>query len=279
MIDEQDTQVVMDAAEKQRMARVHVPGTPHVDHYDEQNITLERLQELMPKGKGKSRARKVTPEMLEMVQNMEKDTGILQEYLEEQVLSNAFALTELKIPFRAYVDAIKFVALRNNMDIAKAWSIVFPKKYKELKDKEKATGKYVNINAYATAFNKTKIVTLLTKQTLLHASILYAPSHARAMEKITELMEGKEAGGGKVSPKVQLDAAIALEAATRVPEDKTLKVSISQSDAQLEQQQKMNENISRLVESMQQGFREGKDAADIQKLHVEVIDAEVENNA
>jgi len=259
-----------------RVSKPHVPGTPYEDNYDSQEITLERLQELMPTiGIKRKRPRKATPEMLEMVKNMEKDTGILQQYLEEQVISSHAVLAELKISFKSYLDAIKFVALRNDMNITKAWSIVFPKKYNELLRKQK-NGEDVNITNYASAYNKTKAVQLLTKQTLLHASISYAPSHARAMEKITELMEGKEAGGGKVSPKVQLDAAIALEAATRVPEDKTLKVSISQSDAQLEQQQKMNENISRLVESMQQGFRDGKDAADIQKLHVEVIDTEIE---
>jgi len=268
---------ISDAAEKQRLARVHIPGTPHEDHYESQEITLERLQELMPKVGKRKRPRKATQEMLDMVKDMENSTGILQEYLEEQVLSNYTMLGELKLPFKSYVDAIKFVALRSNMDVTEAWGIVFPQKMKRLKDKI-AAGEQINVHAHATAFNKSKIVTMLTKQTLLHASIAYAPSHARAMEKLSQLMEGRASAGAKVSAKVQLDAAIALEAATRMPEDKTLKVSINQSDAQLEQQKTMNDNLAQLVASMQQGFREGKSAADLQKIHtVEVIEAETED--
>jgi len=251
--------------------KVYTPGSPHEEHFGGQNLTKEKLQASLPK----SMRSRVTDEIVDMINDLEKDTGILQEYLEEQVLIHMNVLQEIKVPFSAYVNAVKYVALRQNMGITKAYSIVFPEKWDELMEK-KANGEQINECQYASAYDKTKAVQLLTKQTLLHASIAYAPSHAKSMRKIEELMDGKAAGGAFVSPKVQLDAAIALEQATRMPEDKTIKVSVSQSEAQAEQQREMNQNISRLVEQMQNGFREGKDVAELQKVHVEIIDAEVD---
>ena len=38
----------------------------------------------------------------------------------------------------------------------------------------------------------------------------------------------------------------------------------------------MNQNISRLVDQMQNGFKQGKDVAELQKIHIDVIDVEAQ---
>lgn len=242
------------------------PDKPYQENFEDQNLTKEKLQSMVPKGT------KITidDEIIDMIKDMENDTGVLQQYLEEQLLGNMSVLKEAKVSMPEYIRAVKFVALKQNTDIIKAWAIVFPKKYDEL-IKRKKSGKTVNEYSYASNYDKTKAVQIITKQTLLHPSILFAPYHGESVRKMYSLMNNDEA-----SYKVQLESAIALEAATRMPEDKTLKVSISQSDAQLEQQKEMNQNIGRLVEQMQNGFKQGVDVAELQKIHVNVIDVEAE---
>ena len=242
------------------------PDKPYSGNFEDQNITKEKLQAMVPKGT------KITidDDIVNMIKSMENDTGVLQQYLEEQLLANMSVLREAKISMPEYIRAVKFVALKQNTDIIKAWAIVFPKKYDELMAKKKA-GKPVNEYSYASNYDKTKAVQIITKQTLLHPSILFAPYHGESVRKMYNLMNNDDA-----SYKVQLEAAIALESATRMPEDKTLKVSISQSDAQLEQQKEMSQNIGRLVEQMQNGFKQGIDVAELQKIHVNVIDVEAE---
>ena len=48
-----------------------------------QNITKEKLQKFMPKGTSS----KVTEDIVNIIHNIENDTGVSQEYAEEQVMS------------------------------------------------------------------------------------------------------------------------------------------------------------------------------------------------
>ena len=47
------------------------------------NIDAEKLRKMLPKGSN----HKVTDEVIELIRGMEADTGLLQDYLEESLLS------------------------------------------------------------------------------------------------------------------------------------------------------------------------------------------------
>ena len=50
---------------------------------ESQNITVEKLKKFMPKGTSS----KVTEDIVRIIHNIENDTGVSQEYAEEQVMS------------------------------------------------------------------------------------------------------------------------------------------------------------------------------------------------
>jgi len=253
------------------MSDIIDPDRPCRESYSKQNITTDKLKKFLPKGT----RHEVTDEIIAVINNMEEDVGVVQEYMEETFLGNINVLKEHRISIEEYIRAVKYVALKQNMDKTKAWAIVFPEKYDELMRK-KAAGQLVNEFNYASMYDQTKAVVKLTSQTLLAPSITHASHNREALDKMYKLMNGIDAqNSGRVSAKVQLDAAVALFDATKVPEDNTLTVNIAQSDAQLEQQKAMNENIARLVANQQAAFRRGDNTAKLQQVHVDVIDAEV----
>lgn len=242
------------------------PGKPSELNYNQQNLTPEYIKSKLPK---KSK-HMITPEVMKMLHSMEDDIDVLQSYMEESFLGNLNVLNEARVSVPEYINAIKFVALRQNMNSINSYAIVFPKKYKWLMDK-KASGKSVNEYNYASAYEGTQAVQKISAQAMVLPNLLSAKYNMEAKAAMWRMMNNKDA-----SFKVQLDAAIGLEAATKAKEDNTFKLEITQNDMQLEQQKLMNENIQRLIEVHRGGFEEGADLAQIQKIHVEIHDVEID---
>ena len=91
-----------------------------------QFITAERLKQMIPKGC----ATAVTEDILKIINSMENDTGLPQEYMEEKLMSNMHLLKGRQgVGIEKLINALKFCNLKQNMTNEKAWSIVFPKKY------------------------------------------------------------------------------------------------------------------------------------------------------
>lgn len=247
------------------------PGKPAEMHYEDQGLTKARLLEMLPK---KSK-HLVTDETMKIIYSMEEDIDVLQSYMEESLLSNLNVIAESKISMKEYINAVKYVALRQNLDSIKAYSIVFPAKYKQLMDKKKS-GKPVNEYNYSSAYEKSTAVQKISAQAMVLPNLLSSKFNMEAKNKMYKLMNGVGAHPDDyISGKVQLDAAIGLEAATRPERDNTLKIELGQSDAALEQQKLMNENIANLVARMQEGISKGEDLSQLQRIHVNIIDTDV----
>ncbi len=251
------------------------PGEPLKTHFhDYEGLTREDIMRIMPKNINKP----ISDEMIKVINRMGEDCGIMQEYLEENFLSNLNVLQEKRISVKHYVNAIKFVALRQNYSLTKSWAIVFPDKYKALKDAIDggADSKQINIAAHASSYAQTKAVVKVTAQSILAPSIVYAPMHHHAVTKLYNLTNGVASGypldaenkPPRVSPTVQLNAAIALEQITRVPEDTTINLKVEQGDAHLEQQKKLNENIRNLIDLQRKGIESGKNVTEVQKVFI-----------
>ena len=70
---------------------------------ESQNITVEKLKKFMPKGTSS----KVTEDIVKIIHNIENDTGVSQEYAEEQVMSCMGLLGKQGVTLEKLVNAVK----------------------------------------------------------------------------------------------------------------------------------------------------------------------------
>lgn len=226
---------------------------------ESQNITREKLKKFLPKGT----SIQVTDEVLEMIDNMERDTGLPQNLLEEDVMSYMHLVGKIGgVGLYELVNAIKFCNLKRNRTNREAWAIVFPKKYDELT----AAGKPVD--NFVSMYNQSKLVVAIDKEMIVPVHIQYSAYRHFSIKKQYEL-----ATNDQVSPMVQHLAAKELYAMTKMPEDKTIELKVGMSDAAMAQQQEMNDSLAALVASQAKMFAAGMKPDAIQKVHtIKIVD-------
>lgn len=225
-----------------------------------QNIDKEKLAKLLPRGSH----HKVTDEVIALIWAMEDDTGLIQDYLEESLLSHLPVLKEVKVELREYIHAIKYCNLKRNMSNEKAWIIVFPEKYKKLKDEGRMN------SSHSSMYNSSKLVVKLDAQMMISTHIQYAPYFHASIKKQYELMNGIDATGSQVSPTVQHLAAKALSEITMQPIDQTIDIKIGQSDESKDAQSKMFGAMHDLALNQQALLKAGHKLEDIQKLNLKI---------
>ena len=238
-----------------------------------QNITKEKLQKFMPKGTSSN----VTEDIVKIIHNIENDTGVSQEYAEEQVMSCMGLLGKQGVTLEKLVNAVKFCCLKRHYDNKKSWAIVFPKKYDELV----ANGKY--IDSHVSEYNSTYCVVEVDKMMMVPFYLQYNHLKHEALMTQAKLMRGIGAKENDyVSPHVQHLASKTVYEMLKSPEDNTIELKVGASDALIEQHREMNENIAKLVAQQASGFRQGLNTADIQKVHIkksdDIIDVDLKDD-
>lgn len=220
---------------------------------DSQNITREKLKKFLPKGS----STQVTDEVLEMIHNLESDTGLPQNLLEEDVMSYAHMIGKVGgVGVYELVNAVKYCNLKRNRSNKEAWAIVFPKKHDELIAAGKVTDNFVSM------YNSSKLVVAIDKEMMVPYYLQYSAYNHFAIKKQYDLANDYD-----VSPMVQHLAAKELFAMTKMPEDKTIELKIGASDAVLASQQEMNNSLAALVANQSRMFASGMQPADVQKVH------------
>ena len=235
----------------------------------EQGITREKLMEFVPRGYGG----KVTDAVLEMIRRVEQDTGMDQGLFEEQLLSYTHLLGP-GVSFEKLINAIKFVALREvARGQARAYKIVFPEKAAEIE----ARGG--SVDSFATMYASTKVVVEVQKLNMVSASITHRPLANQMLKKMTDLANGIGANpDDRVSPTVQLNAAIAVYEAVKMPEDNTMELKIGMSDSYQTVQESLAEQLKAMAEAQMAALRAGKSLDEVQRIKIRtenVIDAEL----
>ena len=242
---------------------------------ESQNITVEKLKQFMPRGTNA----KVTEDIVKIIQNIENDIGVNQEYAEEQVMSCMSLMGKQGVTLEKLVNAVKFCTLKRHYDNKKAWAIVFPAKYDELV----ANGKF--IDSHVSEYNSTYCVVEVDKMMMVPFYLQYNHLKHEALMKQANLMRGI---GSKpddyVSPHVQHLASKTVYEMLKSPEDNTIELKVGVSDALVEQNREMADNIKKIVELQSNAFRNGGKTADIQKIHIKkdtdnenVIDADLDD--
>jgi len=232
-----------------------------------QHISAEKLKQFMPRGSSVQ----VTDAILDMLNRVEEDTGVDQGLFEEQLLSYMH-LVDNGVGLEKLANAIKFCNLRMlpKMSNTKAYKIVFPDKAKEIEDRDQSC------DSFASMYNSSKLVTEISKLLMVPVYITNAPVHLAMHKKLFDLSNGIGAREGDyVSPTVQMNAAIALMEATKMPEDKSIELKIGMSDEAKSVQLALTEQLSRLAASQVAQFKAGVALDKVQRIGVNVVDVEV----
>jgi len=231
-----------------------------------QHITKDRIKELLPKKTNVA----VTDELIHLLQNMENDTGLPQELLEEDFLGYLHLVTVQGSTnsLKELVNAIKFCNLKRNYTNKEAWSIVFPEKYAQLVQDNKAVDNFVSM------FNNSKLVVAVDKEMLIPVHIQYAPYFHAAVKKQFELMNGRGTANGKdgkpmqVTPMVQHLAAKELATLTKQPEENKLSIDINPGAAAMSMQEEMNAQLKQLVKGQKERLDAGENILDVQVVDI-----------
>ncbi len=232
-----------------------------------QNIDKAKLQKMLPKGSH----HRVTDEIIALVHNMEKDTGLLQEYMEERLLSYLPVLRETKVDLKEYINAIKYCNLKQNMDNQKAWEITFPEKYAKLVREGRWNTSHVSM------YNSGALVVKIDTQMALDIKIQYAPLFHKQLMKQVELAAGWDAHGRECSPTVQHLASSKILDLLEPDRENTLNINLGQSEDAKNSQEKMYDKMTEIALSMQKQLEAGRNIEDIQRLNL-TIDADIEDD-
>lgn len=226
-----------------------------MEYANSQNIDEEKLKRLLPKGSN----HKVSDEIIGLINSMEADTGLFQDYMEESFVSHLPVLKTLKVDLKDYVNAIKYCNLKRGMTNEKAWEIVFPAKHKRLKDLGK------QIDNHVAMYNGLKIVTKIDAEMMVDVRIQYAPVLHQAIRKEMNLMNDSD-----VSFHVQHLAAKTL-IETLIPlEEQKVDIKIGPSDDAKQHNEKMFKEMRTIAENQQELLRQGHSLEDIQKLNLKI---------
>ena len=127
-------------------------------------LTEEQLMRSLPRALKKT----VTPELIDGINKLLAEPG-MRENLKDNLLSYTGVMKDGRFKIGQYVAAVKYVSHKllgaSNIE---AYAKTFPDRFQRLVD-EGAEGK--TISSYATAFNKTKLVTLkVLTQAMIHSA-------------------------------------------------------------------------------------------------------------
>ena len=234
-------------------------------------ITKELLKEHMPKGS----STKLTDEIVEMINSAERDCGISQDLVNEQVVSYTHLLG-VNVGFEQLLNAIKFcnLVMIPEMTNAKAYKVVFPKKAAEI------AARGGSVDSFASMFNQTQTVRAIMKLLIVPAYITYQPLFHSAIKKQFDLMNGIGAKPtDKVSATVQHLAAAKLADLTRMPEESSVELKIGMTDEVKGIQEGLMEQIGRMASIQLDRYKAGEDISGVQRtgLNVdEVIEGQID---
>ena len=228
-----------------------------------QSITIDKLRMLLPK----NTSIPVTSEMVDLINNMEEDTGLPQELLEEDVMSYMHILGGMRgVGIKELVKAVKFCNLKRNYDNKEAWSIVEPDKYNSLVEGNKQIDNHVSM------YNTSKLVVAIDKEMLIPVHLTYAPYFHAATKELYAIgvlgKGGKDVKGNEmtVTPMVRVQALKELTMLTKQPEEQKLSVTINPGEAAVSMQQEMNDQLKQIVADQRRRLIAGEDIIDVQQI-------------
>lgn len=176
-------------------------------------LTIEQFKDALPDRVKKS----INPEIIRKINRTLSDPEMYEVY-RENLLSYANVMQDGRFKMTNYIDAVKYVshklAGKTNID---AFSQTFPQKMQRwaqqgVSSKDQAS--------YITAYNKSKLVTLIIEQSLIPSWVLNQDLYQKALNTQAELMLTAK------SEKVRSDAANSILTHLKMPETQKVELNV-----------------------------------------------------
>lgn len=224
-------------------------------------LNVEQFKESLPP----RLRRNVNDDLLAGVNKALSDPEFYEQY-RNNLLSYTKVMEEGKFKLTSYVDAVRYVSYklqgRTNVD---AYSLTFPEKIQRFAT-EGVSEK--DISSYVSAYNNSKLVALITEQTLVPSWILNQDLYQQALNEQARLMLNAK------SEKVRSDAANSILTHLKMPEKQSVELNINtRQDSTIAA---LRETTQQLVHQQQKMVQSGAmNAAQLGASRLEVIEGEV----
>lgn len=179
---------------------------------------IVELKESLPK----QHRSKITPQFVTELNQLCSDPDYGELY-SKNVLTYASVLQEGRFKLVDYFNAVAFVSYKMlGMGNMAAYQKVFPQKVKDMVNRNVSNK---DMQAYASTYNKTKLVSLIYEQTLIPDHIMYASVRHKSIARLAHLMENAKC------ERDQVQAAATLLKELKAPEEAKLNIDIAATDS------------------------------------------------
>lgn len=180
-------------------------------------LTVEELRDSVPK-QHKSR---ITQQFVDDLNKMIADPQMANVYT-ANILTYSKVLQEGRFKLDDYFNAVMFVSYKTmGMSNMAAYQKVFPARVQDMVNRNISNK---DMAAYASTYNKTKLVTLIYEQTLIPDHIMYASIRYKSIARLADLMENAKC------ERDQVQAAATLLKELKAPESAKINVEIGTTD-------------------------------------------------
>lgn len=147
-----------------------------------------------------------------------------QEMMRDNIISYSSVLGSGKFKLDDYINAVRYVSFKmmghSNFE---AYCKTFPDRYQA----HMSSGKPMDsIHSYVSAYNKNKLVNLITEQTLIPTHILNRDIYQESINTLATIMRDED-----VSPKVRVEAASKLADNLKQPETKRVQLDVNHRES------------------------------------------------
>ena len=213
-------------------------------------LTADELREALPVKVKKS----INQQLIDQINNVMADPDTYEQY-RENLLSYASVMKDGRFKVTNYITAVKYVSykLQGRTNTA-AFELTFPDK---VTDWQTRAVEPKNIASYITAYNKSKLVSLLMEQTMTPVWVLNQDLYQSGLNVLAELMLTAN------SEKVRSDSASALLTQLKPPETKKIELDVSASGNETIKalRDATMEHVASLRQSMAAGVLSAEDVA------------------
>lgn len=180
-------------------------------------LSVEQFKEALPARLKKS----VNKELIDKMNVLLHDPDMHEVY-RENLMSYTHVMQDGKFRLTNYIDAVKYVSqkLMGRTNMA-AFTVTFPDKITDWTVR-KVLPK--DMASYVTAYNKSKMVTLIMEQSLVPSWILNQDNFQKAINTQVDLMQRA------TSEKVRSDAANSIMTHLKMPESQKVELSVATNE-------------------------------------------------
>lgn len=212
-------------------------------------LTVNELLEVVPK----QHRSKITQEFVDEINKMIADPQMAEVYT-ENIITYSKVLQEGRFKLQDYFNAVMFVSYKMmGMSNPAAYQKVFPDKCKDMAARGVSNK---DMAAYASTYNKTKLVTLIYEQTLIPDHIMYASVRHKAIAAQAALLDSK-------NEHIVQKAADSLMNHLKAPESAKLNLEVGTSDSGIiaDLAQALNNLSIKTKQKIEEGSLTTKEAA------------------